>query len=1186
MYLKSIEVQGFKSFANKLTFSFQEGITGIVGPNGSGKSNVADAVRWVLGEQSAKQLRSGNMQDVIFAGTELRKPQSFASVAITFDNADRRLDVDYEEVTVTRRLYRSGESEYLINNTPVRLRDINEIFYDTGIGQEGYSIIGQGQIDRILSAKSDERRELFDEAAGIVKFKKRKKQALKKLEEEHQNLVRVNDILKELSSQLEPLRKQSETARIYLDKKQALKDLDINLFQIEEERTETQLGELTSRLEIAQGDMQETTDAFERTRAEYDAIEHEIEDIDSDVLALTDKASKNALIRQQLLGQIDLMNEQIRTLTISSRQYEERKEQLASDIAAREKALSEGEKEIADAEKEYRDIQATEELEAGKLADLDVQLFETEQAIEQAKQDVIDMLEDRASVKGRMQRYDTMLEQMEIRRSEISGRLLRLKEEEKAAQDTSSRQEEAVRSLSLKAEAVSAREKECEEAISVLRAEMGEANTRLDEMTTRFHRSSSRLESLRSMAEHYDGYGNGIRKIMEQKGRNPGIRGVVADLILAPKQYETAIETALGGSIRNVVTDNEATAKYLIEYLKSGKYGRATFLPLTSIKARSVGNEEVLREQGVIGVASSLVRCEEEYRTLCEYLLGRVVVVDTIDNAIRIGRRFRHSIYMVTLQGESFAPGGSITGGAFKNQDNLLGRRREIEELDAGTKKLKAEIERLRGELEGKRQQRNERREALSAAGEELQRLQLQLNTAQMALKQAEEQHRLSRINSDALEKESREIEQQIEEVKSRNSGISRTLRESESAEAEANERSGQLRTKEEELKEKRAAQAAALEDVHVKMVSISEKRSFQEQNYERLQGELESLRSEEATLALSISGSGDEAEEKRAQIGEIEKTIESAKSEAASDEERRQKLLERKKVLSDSHREFFEKRDELSGRMSQLDREIYRLNSQKEKLEEGREGIVSYMWEEYNLTPSEIRKAQLPGKKQDRQAVRKEISSLKEAIRKLGSINVNAIEDYKSVSERHTFLSGQHEDLIKSEETLTGIIEELDQGMRRQFAEKFAIIREEFDKAFRELFGGGRGTIEIDPGADLLEAGITIIAHPPGKKLQNMMQLSGGEKALTAIALLFAIQNMKPSPFCLLDEIEAALDESNVVHYAHYLHKLTKNTQFIVITHRRGTMTAADRLYGITMQEKGVSTMVSVNLIEDKLTG
>ena len=1185
MYLKSIEVQGFKSFANKLTFEFHEGITGIVGPNGSGKSNVADAVRWVLGEQSARQLRSGNMQDVIFAGTQLRKPQSFASVSITFDNSDHVLDIEYEEVTVTRRLYRSGESEYLINNAPVRLRDINEIFYDTGIGQEGYSIIGQGQIDRILSVKSEERRELFDEAAGIVKFKRRKKAALKKLDEEHQNLLRVTDILSELSSQLEPLKKQSETAKVYLEKKQELKDLDINLFLIEEERSGKQLREITSRQEIAEGDLAQTKDEFDRTKEEYEVIDRELEEIDSSILSLSEQVSKNALIRQQLSGQVDLMNEQIHTLEISGKQYEDRLEQLRGEIALKEEQMRGYETELREAEELRKAVSEEEELQSGRLAEIDASLYETEEAIEQAKNEVIDVLQDRASVKGNIQRYDTMLEQMEIRRSQIGGRLLRIREEEQANAKEAGKYDKEIASLQEKLGELAGQEEQCEAQLGAIREQMGEMNQELDAVTTSFHRESSRLESIKAMTESYDGYGNGIRKVMEQRGRNPGIRGVVADLISSSKQYETAIETALGGSIRNIVTDNESTAKYLIEFLKRNKFGRATFLPLTSIKARSLSNPAVLKEEGVIGVASSLVKCKAEYKTLCEYLLGRTLVVDNIDHAIAIGRRYQHSVYMVTLQGESFAPGGSITGGAFRNQDNLLGRRREIEELTESTAKLKKEEESLRNGLEETKKQRNELREALQGAGEEIQRMRLRLNTVQIAKKQAEEQHRLSQIDSSALEKENSEIEQQIDQIRGKNKDIEKTLRESESAEADVNERAEKLRKEEDRLRTLRAEQAAALEEVHVRMVSLNEQWSFREQNIDRVREEMEVLRREAENIDLAISGSGFETQEKKAQIAEIKETIKKGEEQAAQDEASKLQLMERKKELSDSHKDFFARRDELSERIASLDKELFRLSSQREKFEEAMETVSSYMWEEYSLTPSELRGISLPNYRGDRAAVRKEIAGLKATIRELGNVNVNAIEDYKNVLERHTFLSAQHEDLVKSEETLSGIIEELDQGMRKQFAEKFAVIREEFDKAFQELFGGGHGSIEIDPEADILDAGIQIIAHPPGKKLQNMMQLSGGEKALTAIALLFAIQNMKPSPFCLLDEIEAALDESNVVHYAKYLHKLTRHTQFIIITHRRGTMTAADRLYGITMQEKGVSALVSVNLIEKQLS-
>ncbi len=1185
MYLKSIELQGFKSFANKLKFEFRQGITGIVGPNGSGKSNVADAVRWVLGEQSARQLRSGSMQDVIFAGTETRKPQSYASVAITFDNSDRRLDVDYEELTVTRRLYRSGESEYLLNNSVVRLKDINEIFYDTGIGQEGYSIIGQGQIDRILSGKADERRELFDEAVGIVKFKKRKTAALRKLDQEHQNLLRVNDILQELTSQLGPLKKQSETARIYLDKRQLLKECDINLYMLEDEHWDAESRELLRKIEICQSNMSETKEEFDRTRSEYDEIERMIGEIDARTAALTEEIQETAVIRSGLSGQIDLLKEQINTIRAAGQQMEARQQQIAADLGERSREAAELGALAESAAKAVDEAARREALEAEKLDSLDRSIAEVTDRIERTKNDVIGMLQSRASVKGRIQRYDTMLEQMEIRRSEISGRLLKLR------QDIAEEEKEAglhageIGKLQDQIDRLRQSQAASEKRIGELQEELHRKSTALDEATAGYHRDGSRLESLKAMSEHYEGYGNAIRKIMEQKKRNPGIRGVVADLIDVPEKYETAIETALGGSIRNIVTDNETTAKYLIEYLKTNRLGRATFLPLTSIRPRELSGREVLREKGVIGIASELVGTEEDYDILRKHLLGRTLVIDNVDNAILIGRKYRHSHFMVTLQGESFAPGGSITGGAFRNTENLLGRKREIEELTESTAAHRKAADHLRLEIDALREERNALRDKVAEESGQEQKLLLGLNTASLTCRQSEELLRESRRECETLEKENADIDRQMAEVREKSGGISRELEDSISRELRANEEAAQLRETEESLREKRSGQASALESVRVEAEGLRREKEFRSENLARVSREMKALREESAEITGNLSGNDKEIDAKEAQILAVQQSIADAEKAIAEKTREKEELAGKKKELSESHREFFDRRDELSERMSRLDREYFHLTNQREKSEQGREERTNYMWEEYNLTPSEIRSFDLPGKRQDRQAIKKDISLIRADIRKLGNVNVNAIEDYKVISERHAFLSSQHEDLVRSEETLTGIISRLDAGMRKQFTEKIAEIRTEFDLAFRELFGGGHGTIEIDPEQDILEAGISIIAHPPGKKLQNMMQLSGGEKALTAIALLFAIQNMKPSPFCLLDEIEAALDESNVIRFAEYLHKLTENTQFIIITHRRGTMTAADRLYGITMQEKGVSTLVSVNLIEDELS-
>lgn len=1184
MYLKSIEVQGFKSFANKMTFEFHNGITGIVGPNGSGKSNVADAVRWVLGEQSAKQLRGGNMQDVIFSGTELRKPQGFASVAITLDNSDHKLDVDFEEVTVTRRLYRSGESEYRMNGSPCRLKDINELFYDTGIGKEGYSIIGQGQIDKILSGKPEDRRELFDEAAGIVKFKRRKNVTMKKLEEEKQNLVRVNDILSELTSQLGPLEKQSAVAKIYLQKKESLKQLDINMFLIDLDRTKRQMQEIEEKYRIASEDLQAASEAFQQTKSEYEQLEQDIDAIDAKIEAMRQKSSQNILTRQQLESEVTLLKEQIRAAYVNDEHYQNRITSITAETEKRQEEFGEFSVSRDALEKKLEQVQEKQDEQTRAANDLQDQINRINAQIEEGKNEIIRLMNQRASSKGKMQRYDAMLEQIDIRKAEISQRFLRLKSDETSQSVDYEKAKQDSAEVDAKIAELLKKSSEVEQQIDLLQRTIGELNRQMDVGQTAYHRESSRLESLKNLTERYDGYGGGIRKVMEQKDKNPGIRGVVAELIRVNKQHELAVETALGGSVRNIVTDNDNTAKYMIEYLKRTKAGRATFLPLTNIKQeKKFSTPEALKETGVIGLASELVETEPEYRTLIDYLIGRILVVDTIDHAIVIARKYRHSLYMVTTEGDSFSPGGSMTGGAFKNNSNLIGRKREIEELEANVKILKKDMEKAQREIEEKRRNRNELRQQLVLLQEELHRERIRQNTVRLNMEQAQQKYDSIQEKYTRLNRERGEIEAQIKEISGNNRSIEDEL-------TQYNDREKELESmifgwqKEQEEKLILHQQAGKdLEAVHLEYAAIKQKEEFIRQNIDRVQEELDRLQQELVSVQENLNLGSKDIEGKEENIRKIQLTIEAGIKEAEETDAQLKSTIKEKEQMTIIHRSFFEKRDELSNRMNLLDKECFRLNNQKERLEESQESQISYMWEEYEVTPvnaQNYRMEEVP----ERSELKKEIAQLKDSIRKLGDVNVNAIEDYKNLLERHTFLSAQHEDLVKAEATLMGIIEELDTGMRKQFSEKFAQIRVEFDKAFKELFGGGKGTLELMEEEDILEAGIKIISQPPGKKLQNMMQLSGGEKALTAIALLFAIQNLKPSPFCLLDEIEAALDDSNVTRYAQYLHKLTKNTQFIIITHRRGTMNAADRLYGITMQEKGVSTLVSVNLIEKDL--
>lgn len=1184
MYLKSIEIQGFKSFANKILFEFHNGITGIVGPNGSGKSNVADAVRWVLGEQRVRQLRGGTMQDVIFSGTEIRKPQGFAYVAITLDNSDHKLPIAYDQVTVSRRLYRSGESEYKINGSACRLKDINELFYDTGIGKEGYSIIGQGQIDKILSGRPEERRELFDEAAGIVKFKKRKLIAQRKLDDEEQNLVRVKDILSELEKQVGPLKLQSEAAKEYLKLKEELKGRDANLFLLEHKALQLQLSELDQKTSIVKGDWENASSQSEQLKKDFDRLEEENSASEEKIASTREEHSKSILLKESIEGQIAVLREQIRSEQLNEENRKERISSIDQELLGKEEQKQEYEKQREETKKQV--AQAEQALtQAGQtLSETEQEMARLSKESEAAKAAIISALNEKAGLAAKSQRYETMLEQVDVRRSEVTQKLLRFKSDESVQEEELKKEEKRLEQIQEELDRLTELEEETAFRLTAAEEDGAALAARLSRSQQDYHISHSKLESLKNLAERYEGYGNSIRRVMEQKSRIPGIHGVVADLISTSKKYETAIETALGGSIQNIVTDREETAKELIEYLKKNRYGRATFLPLTGISARGgFTQESALREPGILGLASDLVEVKDEYRTLIQYLLGRVVVADTIDHAIALARKFRHTLRIVTLEGELLSAGGSMTGGSFKNSSNLLGRQRELSELQTSCRKALQDVEETQKAIADNSRLKAQCTGEAARLRETKQEIVLRKNTAQMNMERLLGKKQEIAESSADLVMENRELEFQLKEIRENRARLSREEEQLEQLQKEQEARSEQLSRKLSDAQQQKEETAKLLSGAQLTAAGIRQQDRFIAENVSRILKEESSLKEERQRI---LDGSGESEaviSEKLAKIEQLGRQILEETSKAQRLEEALAQNSEEKERLAEKQKSFFRKREELSEEIGRLDKELYRLESQKERLTERMSDQISYMWEEYELTYSgaQALKDEAPGTIPE---IRRAIEELKGNIKGLGNVNVNAIEDYREISERYEFLKSQNDDLAAAREALLKIIEELDTGMRLQFEEKFAQIRQEFDKVFKELFGGGHGALILQEDEDILEAGIQIISQPPGKKLQNMMQLSGGEKALTAIALLFAIQNLKPSPFCLLDEIEAALDDSNVDRFAKYLHKLTKNTQFIVITHRRGTMVSSDRLYGITMQEKGVSTLVSVNLVESEL--
>ncbi len=1186
MYLKSIEMQGFKSFANKMTLKFHKGITGIVGPNGSGKSNVADAVRWVLGEQSAKQLRGSKMEDVIFSGTESRKPLGFAYVAIALDNSDHKLSIPYDEVTIARRVYRSGESEYLINGSTCRLRDVQELFFDTGIGKEGYSIIGQGQIDKILSGKPEERRELFDEAAGIVKFKKRKHAAQKNLEAERQNLYRVNDILNELEKQLGPLKRQSETAREYLKMRDHQKALDVNLYLMDYVRTKDALKELMSKIDIVSGDIEATNNNLEQIKEEYERLEKELEEYNVQLDQKRTLYNDAKLNKERIEGELRLVAEQINTIRSNVENGELRIAGIRHSIELRMEELKEQEKIIKEITLSMKSLNVERQGSDEKLGTVTRSLEQLRQNIDDNNADIIESLNEAAGVKSKIGRYDTMEEQIHIRKAELTQRLLVLQSEE-----------------SSKSEAVDLYEKELKEVLSALdakNAELDALNNRnnnissqLNEVRQRagieqqeFHAVNSRYAALRNISERYEGYGNSIKKVMEQKRSNKDIVGVVADIIKVDKSYETAIEIALGGSIQNIVTEDEPTAKKLIQYLKDNRLGRATFLPLTSITSK--GNaipESALKEDGVIGLGSTLVKADKRFSHLVDYLLGRIIIAKDIDKALSLAKKYKYSLRIVTLDGESLSPGGSLSGGAYKNNSNLLGRSRELSELSEKIEQIKNRIDQLNQKQAQLQDERNQVRKDIDDIVRNLQELSLSENTVRMTLNQAKADRDASADTFAQLSLENNELNEQLTSIASSKllleaelKGIETHRIDTESLVETLNDKLDQMILEERRFTEENAG-------LRLKIAELNQKKQFANENILRITNEIQEFNVTIELIHKDMENSESELNERQKSCEEYHEMMGHLDAVIVEAQENIDGLNEKRESISKVHKQFFTKREEMSDRKNALDKEQMRLEHQREKLEEDKRNQSDYMWQEYELTYSgacALKDDELA--QMSAAALKKAVNDQKAAIKKLGPVNVNAIDEYQSVNERYELLKAQHDDLVEAENKLTGIIDSLDKAMRAQFAEKFKEIAVNFDRVFKELFGGGKGTLELMEDEDILYCGIRIIASPPGKKLQNMMQLSGGEKALTAIALLFAIQSLKPSPFCLLDEIEAALDDANVKRYAQYLNNLTKDTQFIIITHRRGTMNAADTLYGITMQEKGVSTLVSVSLIDSKL--
>ena len=1180
MYLKSIDLYGFKSFANKMMFKFDKGITGIVGPNGSGKSNVADAVRWVLGEQSAKQLRGSKMEDVIFAGTETRRALGYCQVDLTIDNADGKMPIDYREVTVSRRVYRSGESAYYINGTTCRLKDVHELFMDTGVGREGYSIIGQGQVDKILSSKPNDRRDLFDEAAGIVKYKTRKMAATKKLENGELDLERITDIISELEIQKNGLEGQAEVARVYLEYREELKKLEINSFIRLIDDFELKLKELKDNEKHIQKEYEEKTNFYKNLQEKYHEYEEQFKVIEEELDKYREDITSTSLAIEKLQSKIHLSEEkkknnriQIEKLNSEIQRLEDtemnRRRELNGIIDLKEKQMD----KLTEQEKIIQDHQHI-------LENIQQEIASYEQEIDSIQTDMIQRLNEGSTIKGQVHRNEVMAENNKSRLDQLSSRKVIALQTVQTLEQELTRVKNKIEMFEKKQQEQLDQKLKIRNTIGKKEISLAEEKKKNQVLIHELNKNKSKLEAIKGLEEQYDGYYFSVKKIMELQ--DPGALGVVAELIHVDAKYTTAIELALGGGLQNIVTANEEKAKSFIQFLKKNRFGRGTFLPLTTVKGHCL--QSFNKTEGFINIASELVECDEKYRLIIRHLLGRILVVDHIDNGLKLARANQHKVRIITLDGEVINPGGSMSGGAFKNEKgHLLSRKNDIEDLQSKIKIDQKKVNGLNQAIDRAEDELKILKNAIEEIQQEEQSMNIEHHTliTQMTTNQAEHDKYQQELKNIASEiDELNDATKNLIEEKER---LSLQLNSSETDHSDAELRVEELNEKIQVLKEDLSILMEDLTNDKMTLTTLQEQRRHYEENIKRITEGLEDytesierIRADIQAYELShLKETQILQQSQEEQIKEKEKLVEL--NSHVNDLKYKRQDIQVQKGQMDSKREL------AYEQANQLEKELIRISGNIERNELQKETQINYMWDEYELTYTKALEFKTDIDLAE-STIKSKITTIKSEMKKLGDVNVHAIEEYRHIKERYTFLTSQREDLINAKEKLLKIIHELDEQMTIQFKEKFNEINAKFNSVFKELFGGGKGFLELTDDEDVLSAGITIIAQPPGKKLQNMMLLSGGERAFTAIALLFAIQSLRPSPFCVLDEIEAALDDANVDRFAEYLQKLTNQTQFIVITHRKGTMEAASALYGITMQEKGVSTQVSVKLIQDQL--
>jgi len=1181
MYLARLEMIGFKSFPEKIRLEFDKGITAVVGPNGSGKSNVSDAIRWVLGEQSAKTLRGAKMEDVIFAGTANRKPLGFAEVTMVIDNNDSGLKIEYDEVSVRRRVYRSGESEYSINGTTCRLRDIHELFMDTGIGKEGYSIIGQGKIEEVLASKGEERRLLLEEATGIVKFKARRYEALNKLEKERASLERVDDVISEIELSLSSLLEQSEKAKKYLRLAEELKLVQVNIFTSEVESAQGKMNRIDKNLQIVKSQAEAAEKAKRDCDSRIDTFTEIIDNFEKEAQNLSKQIAENRSLFEQSENDIILKEEQVKHISLDieniNNHISEKNLTLAQDKNELEKldSLLKGlSKELA----EKSLLLAEKNKEFSGFSEI---MSEEELKIQSLNQSIYELLSEINDLGNNLSRFEALYEQLENRMEHINEEVSTAGEQITANEAEKINTSNFIANSSKEIEKLSHNLLTLSDEKTLLSSELSKNKDLIKTCSNKLQEVEYKSKMLTELEAAHEGYNHSVKAILSHKKNHPaefdGVIGAVGELVSVSKTYETAIEIALGQAIQNIVTKNENDAKISIEYLKKNRAGRATFLPINTVKARnSTLDKALLKEEGVLGAALDLCSFDGNYYNVFSSLLANTAVVDNMANAIRLSKKYNYMNRLVTLDGELLNPGGSITGGSVSGKaGGIFSRKRELVLLSAEKETLKREENRSAGIISGIKKQLDIIDFQRDNSTKELQALEIQksafsekLNQLNSLLAAGNERVKALALEESQAMKQIVECNESIRDIElSRKEKESRIIRNKEKISA-LNE---QIATKRLEKDSK----YSELTSLNVEIAALQEKKSNIVEQIDGIEGRGQIDIATVDKLKAEISLKNNTLDLRKAEIEELIRTKHHLKDISAK---LHNKTLTQQNNLQSSREELKSveesKLDSLE-QISVLTNEKMKLELQKEHIDEDLRKIYDHMWNEYELTYNSAKsyiKLDKPLSK-----LLSEERSLKGDIRQLGDVNVGAIEEYRAAFLRHEFLSAQATDIKEAEEKLKQLIAQLSGMMESQFKEHFAVISDNFSSVFRDIFGGGTAYLKLSDEDNILESGIEIIAKPPGKALQNLSLLSGGERSLTATALLFAILRMKPSPFCILDEIESALDDANAVRYVNYLQKFRGETQFILITHRKSVMEAADVLYGITMQEQGVSALVSV---------